>query len=153
MKKIIFLIFFVLLAKSVQAQNSDLYDYIMNVVKPTHLSGSNILKFSKMYKTDLVFFDNQPVLVVDDIPREVANKSITKFDDLNSYTRADVYAVYVWKNRDIRGLGYGTKGKNCGVIFVYTTAYASTRPLRANQTVPFLQGNNNVNKIVVFQAP
>ena len=106
-----------------------------------------------LYKTDIINEDNQPVLVINDVASYVTNKYITKFEDLNNYTRTDVYAIYVWKNRDIKGLGYGAKGKDCGVIFVYTTAYASTRPLRANQTVPFLQGNNNVNKIVVFQAP
>ena len=148
-----FLILFVTLTIDIQAQNSDLYDYIMNVVKPTHLSGSNTLRLGWMGHPSIIDTDNQPILVIDDTRRLVTGGTITKFDDLNSYTRADVYAVYVWKNRDIRGLGYGTKGKNCGVIFVYTTAYASTRPLRANQTVPFLQGNNNVNKIVVFQAP
>jgi hypothetical protein len=152
MKQIFIIIFVLLNVVETKAQHSDLYNHIMNVVKPTYFPTRNTITIEV---TMGFSSDNQPVLLLNDIEQVVdIAHNITTFESLDSYTMAQVQSVYIWNREgDIVQNTYGGMKGRRGIIFVYTKDYVF--PDAQNPNVPrrLRADYNKATRIVVFEAP
>ncbi len=154
MKKIFFLILFLLSlaeSKAQTQQHSDLYNYIVNTVKPTHFPGRNNII---IYEGEGFSRDNQPVLVLNDVvqmPSRLYN--ITNFASLDVYTRSQLQSVYIWGQLgDVVQGSYALGKGSLGVIFVYTTDFVFPN----GQSTPprVLEADHrSATRIVVYERP
>ena len=155
MKQILFLILLLLSIAEVKAQHSDLYNYIMNVVKPTHFPTKNTITIRITNTRDGFSSDNQPVLVINDVVQiPDISHNVTNFASLDAYTMAQLQSVYIWHRAgdEIQNLYGGRKGYY-GVIFVYTTDYVFPNPQKPNIARRLRADYNAATRIVVFEAP
>ena len=155
MKQLLFLIFVLLNVAETKAQHSDLYNYIMNTVKPTHFPEYNIITIQVTDSRVGFTSDNQPVLVVNDVVQiPDITHNITNFASLDAYTMAQLQSVYIWNNYqdDIQSMYGGRKGRR-GVIFVYTKSYVFNNPATPTVARRLRADYNATTRIVVYQAP
>ena len=155
MKQTFFLIFVLLTVAETKAQHSDLYDYIMNTVKPTHFPTSNTLSIEFTDTRSGFTTDNQPVLVINDVVQipDMAHR-ITNFASLDAYTILQLQSVYIWNRRgDIVQNLYGGGNGHLGVIFVYTKSFVFNNPVAPTLARRLRADYNAATRIVVFQAP
>ena len=149
MKQLLFLIFVLLSVAEAKAQHSDLYNYMMNTVKPTHFPERNTVTITTNSR-DGFSRDNQPVLVINGVEQQASQAhNITTFTSLDAYTMAQVQYIYIWRTRgDWTQKLYGGMKGSLGVIFVYTRDYIYANPL-----APRIISGNAATRIVVYERP
>jgi hypothetical protein len=148
--KIIFLFVFLLTVK-MQAQHSDLYNYIDSLTKSIQFPRSNV--FKTKYVSGFTK-DNQPLLFIDDSVRVKNMGLFTKTEDLDNYTMSQVHSIQIWnKGSWMQRNALGAKGLY-GAIFVYTKAYVFPNPSRPTVAHQLMADEDDENKkVVIYLAP
>ena len=157
MKKTFFLILFLLSlaeSKAQTQQHSDLYNYIMNTVKPTHFAECNTIIIYEGRPSEGFSRDNQPVLVLNDVvqmPSRIYN--VTNFVSLDVYTRSQLQSVYIWGQLgDVVQGSYALGKGSLGIIFVYTTDFVF--PNGQGTPPRVLEADHrSTTRIVVYERP
>ena len=154
MKQLLFFIFVLLSVAETKAQHSDLYNYIMSTVKPTHFPEYNTITIRVTGDREGSTIDNQPVLVLNDIVQmpDIWH-NITNFASLDTYTMTQLQSVYIWhRSGDIIQNSYGGRKGHRGVIFVYTKDFVFPNPQKPTISRRLRADYNRATRIVVFEA-
>lgn len=148
MKMILFFVV-IIFTTTLQAQHSDLYNYIDSLTKTPQFPRCNVfqIKYSGVFA-----YDNQPALMVDDSLRVKNMNLFTKFEDLDSYTMSQVQSIQIWnKGSWIQCNLFGIKGFY-GAIFIYTKTYITPNPVKPNLH-PLIVADEDDQKQVIYLAP
>ena len=146
----ILLILMLSLAIKLQAQHSNLYNYIDSLTKSTQFPRSNVFQIAR--PNAVMKYDNQPLLFINDYPQVKDYGLFTNTDSLDDYTMSQVHSIQIW-NRDswVKNNDLGVKGLY-GAIFVYTKAYMF--PDARNPTTPrdIIVADEDTLKQVIYLA-